>query len=178
MWYGCAMQSWDDQQLALLRPRYPSWDIWTVRTVTARRTAWCARPKGAGAATINVESPEDMIAAIRAAEAGQCASPALKAPPWSQLRANPAMLAVLDMAVPDLVRMQHPRELVTGTLCLEVPGNASGMVRDVGNISACDPLSIGIDQDGCDTRWLQTGSAVASCNHQRLACPCPGPHSP
>ena len=59
------------QQLAILRPMYPRWDLWTVRLATVRQTVWCARPKGALAATINVDSPEALIAEIRQQEARQ-----------------------------------------------------------------------------------------------------------
>ena len=52
------------QQLAILRPMYPRWDIWTVRLATVRQTLWCARPMGTPTATINVESPDELIAAI------------------------------------------------------------------------------------------------------------------
>jgi hypothetical protein len=63
------MMDWADQQLAILRPMYPCWDIWTVRLTTARQTVWCARPKGSAVATINVDSPEALIAEIREQEA-------------------------------------------------------------------------------------------------------------
>ena len=33
------------EQLAILRPKYPHWDIWYVRTVTPKGIIWCARPK-------------------------------------------------------------------------------------------------------------------------------------
>jgi hypothetical protein len=59
---------WADQQLAMLRPLYPRWDIWTVRIATARQTVWCARPKGTPTATINTHSPEALIAEIREQE--------------------------------------------------------------------------------------------------------------
>jgi hypothetical protein len=55
---------WTDQQLAILRPLYPKWDLWAVRYATMRQTAWCARPKGTPVATINVDSPEELVAAI------------------------------------------------------------------------------------------------------------------
>lgn len=47
-----------------LRPLYPGWDIWVVRCAVMRQTAWCARPKGPPVATINVDSPEELVAAI------------------------------------------------------------------------------------------------------------------
>jgi hypothetical protein len=53
----------------MLRPQYPHWDIWTVRTVVPSGYVWCARPVGHPVATINVESPEELIAAIAQAEA-------------------------------------------------------------------------------------------------------------
>jgi len=58
------MQSWDDQQLAQLRPMWPGWDIWTVRLATVRQTVWCARPKGHPVATINVWSPGELVKAM------------------------------------------------------------------------------------------------------------------
>jgi len=54
---------WAGEQLAWLRPMYPMWELWVVR-MFRRGTIWCARPAGAEAATINVESPEELIAAI------------------------------------------------------------------------------------------------------------------
>jgi hypothetical protein len=58
-----------DDTLAMLRPLYPRWDIWTVRIATARQIVWCARPKGAPVATINADSPEALIAEITEQEA-------------------------------------------------------------------------------------------------------------
>ncbi len=66
-----AVQSYADQHLAILRPLYPRWDIWTVRLATARQTVWCARPTGTSTATINADSPEALIAEIRDQEATQ-----------------------------------------------------------------------------------------------------------
>jgi hypothetical protein len=61
------MQTWDDKQLEALRPRYPNWDIWTVRSIYPRpSTTWCARPKGAPVATINASSPEELAEKIDA----------------------------------------------------------------------------------------------------------------
>ncbi len=62
------MRSWDDQQLALLRPMYPHWEIWTVRVLIPKGTVWCARPKGHPVATINADSPEHLIEEIRRQE--------------------------------------------------------------------------------------------------------------
>jgi hypothetical protein len=64
------MVSWADQQLALLRPKYPDWDIWAVRTVVPSGYVRCARPVGHPVATINADSPENLIKAIREQEAG------------------------------------------------------------------------------------------------------------
>ena len=50
----------------ILEPRR---DIWTARLATARQTVWCARPKGTPTATINVDSPEALVAEIREQEA-------------------------------------------------------------------------------------------------------------
>ena len=63
------MQTWDDQQLALLRPKYPDWDIWTVRGIYPKPyTIWCAKPAGSPTATINTDSPEHLIEMIREQE--------------------------------------------------------------------------------------------------------------
>lgn len=64
-----AIESWDEQQLARLRPLYPGWDLWTVPLCGGRGYTWCARPAGAPCATINADSPEDLVAAIRQQEA-------------------------------------------------------------------------------------------------------------
>ena len=62
---------WTDRQLVMLRPLYPEWDIWAVRYAVMRQTAWCARPKGSPVATINVDSPEALVAAIAKQESAQ-----------------------------------------------------------------------------------------------------------
>lgn len=64
------MIDWNEQQLRLLRLRYPTWDLWAVRC-WPNHTVWCARPAGTPIATINVDSPEALIAAIAEQEAGQ-----------------------------------------------------------------------------------------------------------
>jgi hypothetical protein len=61
------MQSWADEQLAMLRPRYPAWDIWLVRT-WPNGVVWCARPVGHPVATINTDSPEHLVEEIRQQE--------------------------------------------------------------------------------------------------------------
>jgi hypothetical protein len=65
--YHQPMQSWDDDQLAILRPNYPRWDLWAVRC-WPNHTVWCARPKGSPIATINTDSPEHLIDEIRQQE--------------------------------------------------------------------------------------------------------------
>jgi hypothetical protein len=60
---------WTDQQLAILRPLYPHWDLWAVRLATVRQTVWCARPAGTPVATINTDSPESLVAEIRRQDA-------------------------------------------------------------------------------------------------------------
>ena len=63
------MCTWEDQQLALLRPQYEGrWELWTVRLATARQTVWCARPAGHPVATINTDSPEHLVEEIRQQE--------------------------------------------------------------------------------------------------------------
>lgn len=69
--YTSLMRDWAEQQLAILRPMYPRWDIWVVRLATARQTVWCARPEGTPVATINADSPEALITEIREQEAAR-----------------------------------------------------------------------------------------------------------
>ena len=62
------MQSWDDQQLAILRPQYEGrWELWTVHC-WPNHTVWCARPVGHPVATINTDSPEHLVEEIRQQE--------------------------------------------------------------------------------------------------------------
>jgi hypothetical protein len=61
------MKSWADQQLAILRPNYPQWDLWAVRC-WPNHTVWCARPVGHPVATINTDSPEHLVEMIREQE--------------------------------------------------------------------------------------------------------------
>jgi hypothetical protein len=57
--------AWAEDQLALLRPMYPGWDLWIVRQFVGG-IVWCARPKSAPRATINTDSPEHLIEEIAA----------------------------------------------------------------------------------------------------------------
>ena len=61
------MQTWAEEALTALQPNYPGWEIWVVRHHMGP-DAWCARPKGSPVATINTDSPEQLIEAIRSAE--------------------------------------------------------------------------------------------------------------
>jgi hypothetical protein len=60
---------WTDRQLAMLRPKYPHWDLWVVHVYQPKHTVWCARPTGTPVATINADSPEALIAEIAEQEA-------------------------------------------------------------------------------------------------------------
>ena len=63
------MIDWASEQLAMLCPMYPGWDLWAVRSIYPRpSTTWCARPKGSPIATINADSPEHLIEEIRRQE--------------------------------------------------------------------------------------------------------------
>ncbi len=59
--------TWDEEQLALIRPNYPEWDLWIVPCYMAP-TVWCAKPKGASIATINAGSREHLVGEIRQQE--------------------------------------------------------------------------------------------------------------
>lgn len=63
-----ALVRWAEDRIAELRPRYPKWDIWYV-PLYPTGTAWCAKPVGAPTATINADSPEALVTAIREQEA-------------------------------------------------------------------------------------------------------------
>jgi hypothetical protein len=65
--YSKCVKTWADEQLAALRPKYPDWEIWFVPRYPTGQT-WCARPVGARLATINVNSPEELVEAIRRQE--------------------------------------------------------------------------------------------------------------
>jgi hypothetical protein len=62
------MTDWAEDQLTLLRPRYPQWDLWIVRK-SAGGIVWCAKPAGSPTATISTDSPESLIAEIAEQEA-------------------------------------------------------------------------------------------------------------
>ena len=57
------MNSWADEQLAALQPRFPAWDIWYVRSLGVGYS-WHARPAGAPKATLNADSPDELAALI------------------------------------------------------------------------------------------------------------------
>ena len=69
-----AMKSWADRQLDVLRPLYPGWDLWVVPLCGRRGWAWCARPAGSAVATVNADSPESLITAIREQEASSASN--------------------------------------------------------------------------------------------------------
>ncbi len=63
------MRSWADDQLAVIRPNYPGWDIWFIRYVIPKpRNSWHARPKGYPVATLAAETPEELCRKIAEAE--------------------------------------------------------------------------------------------------------------
>lgn len=66
-----AMQTWADEQLAILEARHPGWEIWHVSRFPYTGVTWHARPKGAPVATVEAETPEALSAAILAAEAAE-----------------------------------------------------------------------------------------------------------
>jgi hypothetical protein len=59
-----------DEQLAMLRVKYPAWEIWYVRRVYGP-DVWCAKRKGQPVATINTDSPEELVRKIADAETGE-----------------------------------------------------------------------------------------------------------
>ena len=61
------MNSWADEQLAALQPRFPAWDIWYVRSLGVGYS-WHARPAGAPKATLNADSPDELAEQIQAQE--------------------------------------------------------------------------------------------------------------
>ncbi len=72
-----AVQSYADQQLALLRPLYPCWDLWCVHRVYGT-DVWCAKRKHKRTAEINTDSPERLIEEIRKLETEQNLAPELR----------------------------------------------------------------------------------------------------
>ena len=58
------MTTWDDEQAEMLNRRYEGrWHVWFVRTLYAG-TTWHARPAGTEVATVNADSPEELVSAI------------------------------------------------------------------------------------------------------------------
>jgi hypothetical protein len=62
------MQTWADAQRERLREIHQTFDVWYVSRFPAKGYTWHARPKGTGVATISADSPDDLDAALRAAE--------------------------------------------------------------------------------------------------------------
>lgn len=58
---------WADNALASIQPNYPAWKIWYVPVVVGA-LKWCAKPIGYDTATIETESPEELVTAIREAQ--------------------------------------------------------------------------------------------------------------
>ena len=63
------MRGWAEEVLDTIRVLYPGWDLWVVHVYEPRSTIWCARPTGTPVATINADTPEELIADIRGWEA-------------------------------------------------------------------------------------------------------------
>jgi hypothetical protein len=62
------MLSWAEEVLAGLQPIYEGhWDLWIVPLYPTGH-CWCAKPAGTGTATVNAGTPEQLVAAIAAAE--------------------------------------------------------------------------------------------------------------
>jgi hypothetical protein len=62
-----SVQDWASEQAAMLRRNYPDWTVWYV-PLYPTGYVWCAMPAGGKTATINVGSPEQLVAAIAEAE--------------------------------------------------------------------------------------------------------------
>ena len=62
------MQTWADEQLAILEARHSGWDVWFVSRFPHKGVTWHARPKGAPVATVEADTPDELDAAIDAAE--------------------------------------------------------------------------------------------------------------
>jgi hypothetical protein len=60
---------WTEEELKIIRPKFPKWELWVVKTAV-RPYTWCARPEGADVSTIRVHSPEELVTALEAEEAG------------------------------------------------------------------------------------------------------------
>ena len=59
------MQSWDDEQLAKLRPMYEGFELWTVRNLYPRpHYTWCARRVGEATSCVVADSPEELVKAL------------------------------------------------------------------------------------------------------------------
>ena len=59
------MANFADDTLAMLRPLYPDFDLWTVKRVGAKGYVWCARRKSEQTAVVNADSPEELVEALR-----------------------------------------------------------------------------------------------------------------
>jgi hypothetical protein len=58
---------WAEKTLKGMQPRYAAWTIWIVH-MFPNQIKWCAKPIGCATATINVDSPEELVTAIGTAE--------------------------------------------------------------------------------------------------------------
>jgi hypothetical protein len=63
------MLDWAEQQLAVIQPQYEGrFELWFVRLYPTG-ASWHARPVGERCATIDAETPEELVAKIAKAEA-------------------------------------------------------------------------------------------------------------
>jgi hypothetical protein len=81
--YSCHQLSWTDQQLDLLRPRWPRFDLWYVPHYLGPG-CWCARPKGTATATINAYDLQDFIGQLEEQDEALVTAEALSPSPGSQ----------------------------------------------------------------------------------------------
>jgi hypothetical protein len=67
------MRTWADIERDKLAAEFPDHQVWYVPRYCAT-TVWCARRAGEPCATVNAESPEELVKAIGCAESRDCPS--------------------------------------------------------------------------------------------------------
>jgi hypothetical protein len=63
-----AIRTWADDEQERLSQLHQDWDMWFVSRFPHKGVTWHARPRGAPVATVEADTPDELDAAIDAAE--------------------------------------------------------------------------------------------------------------
>jgi hypothetical protein len=73
------IKDWAEERATCLRERHATWDVWFISKFPLLGYTWHGRPKGHPVSTLAADTPDELSAAIDAAESeregGTCVEP-------------------------------------------------------------------------------------------------------